>query len=176
MRWGVNTIIGFVLVAGFLALLAAPMALIVLFPGGAEHIATECLAIRVRLLGRTITRIYDDALRPLGLTVGQLNLLVFVGKRGPVGPGELASVLGMEKSTVSRNVERMIRQGWIDSSPSSSGRGQELSLTAQGRKLLEKAVPLWEEAQRQTTETLGERNFASLRRITNSVWARLARE
>ena len=54
----------------------------------AETIAGECLAVRVRMLNRTITAIYDDALRPLGLTTGQLNILVVVTKRGPLSPAK----------------------------------------------------------------------------------------
>ena len=141
-----------------------------------EHIASECLAVRVRLLGRIVTRIYDDALRPLGLTVGQLNLVVIVGTRGPVGQSEIARLLSMEKSTVTRNVERMTRQGWIESLPSGSRSGQGLQLTEQGRKLLQKAHPIWEEAQRRTLARLGKQNFASLGRVADSVWAKLVRE
>ena len=54
----------------------------------AALIGDQCLAVRVRMLNRTITTIYDDALRPLGLTVGQLNILVVIARRGPVSPGD----------------------------------------------------------------------------------------
>ena len=84
----------------------------------ADLIASECLAVRVRLLSRTITGIYDEALRPLGLTVGQMNILVVVAKRGPVSPGEVARRLNMEKSTVSRNIDRMAKRGWLTVSES----------------------------------------------------------
>ncbi|MFQ5502514.1 MAG: MarR family winged helix-turn-helix transcriptional regulator, partial [Phycisphaerae bacterium] len=71
-----------------------------------DTIASECLAVRIRLLNRTITNIFDDALRPLGLKVSQLNVLVVVAKRGPVSPTEVGRVLHLEKSTLSRNTER----------------------------------------------------------------------
>ena len=87
----------------------------------ADLIASECLAVRVRLLNRTITGIYDEALRPLGLTTGQLNILVLVAKLGPVAPGEVARKLNMEKSTVSRNIERMQRHGWLTVTKASNG-------------------------------------------------------
>ena len=77
----------------------------------ADIIAADCLSVRVRLLSRTITAIYDDALRPLGLTAGQLNVLVVIAKRGPISPGEIARRLNMEKSTVSRNLARMRDNG-----------------------------------------------------------------
>ena len=99
------------------------------------------------MLNRTITGIYDEALRPLGITAGQLNILVAVARRGPVAPGVIADRLNMEKSTLSRNVDRMRSHGWVVVLPGESGRNQMLEISPKGRKLLEKAVPLWKEAQ-----------------------------
>ncbi len=140
----------------------------------AERIASECFIARTRLLSRTLTRIYDDALRPLGITAAQLNLLVVVAKRGPIGQNALSKFLSMEKSTLSRNVERMRGQGWIATSPSGVGRGLLQSLTPKGHKRLEKSVPLWETAQAETEELLGKSDARSLRRITNTLWAAVA--
>ena len=64
----------------------------------ADRIAVDCLAVRVRLLNRTITSIYDDALRPLGLTAGQLNVLVVIAKRGPISPGEIVALSKLAKA------------------------------------------------------------------------------
>src|SRR5437868_1565067 len=75
-------------------------------------IAAECLAVRLRTLHRAVTALYDDALRPHGLRVGQLNLLVAVARMGIAKPGDLCRVLCMEKSTLSRDVEVMRRHGW----------------------------------------------------------------
>ncbi len=139
----------------------------------AETIAGECLAVRVRMLNRIITAIYDDALRPLGLTTGQLNVLVVVTKRGPLSPGEVARRLNMEKSTVSRNVERMRANGWLAVTASDSGRKQQLTLTRQGKRLLEQSVPAWDEAQTRTRALLGRRGSDSIRSLGNAVWSRM---
>jgi len=141
----------------------------------ADRIAGECLAVRVRLLNRTITSIYDDALRPLGLTVGQLNILVVITKRGPIAPGEVARRLNMEKSTVSRNIERMRTHGWLTVTAAESGSKQLLALTRQGKALLEKSVPAWEEAQTQARAVLGQRGAESIHRVGNGVWSRIGR-
>jgi len=141
----------------------------------ADLIAGECLAVRVRMLNRTITAIYDDALRPLGLTAGQLNILVVVTKRGPLAPGEVARRLNMEKSTVSRNIERMRKNGWLNVEPAESGRKQQLTLTRQGRRLLEKSVPAWDEAQTRARAMLGQRGADSIVRVGNAVWSRIGR-
>ncbi len=141
----------------------------------AETIAGDCLAVRVRMLNRTITAIYDDALRPLGLTAGQLNILVVIARRGPISPGEVARRLNMEKSTVSRNIERMRKNGWVTVMAAESGRKQQLTLTRQGKTLLEKSVPAWDEAQTRARAVLGRRGAESIHRVGNAVWSRIGR-
>ncbi len=142
----------------------------------ADLIASECLAVRVRLLNRTVTGIYDDALRPLGITTGQMNIIIVVAKRGPLSPGEVARRLNMEKSTVSRNIDRMVKHGWVTVSQSESGRKQMLALSRKGSKLLEKSLPLWKEAQRHATAILGQQGAQSIHRVGNAVWAYLGRK
>ena len=142
----------------------------------AEMIAGDCLAVRVRLLNRTITGIYDEALRPLGLTIGQLNILVVVAKLGPISPKDVARRLNMEKSTVSRNVDRMRSRGWLTASEGEAGRNQLLEINRKGRSLLERSVPLWEEAQERTKAILGQRGARSIHSVAEAEWARLGRE
>ena len=141
-----------------------------------DTIASECLAVRIRLLNRTVSNIYDDALRPLGVKVSQLNVLMVVAKLGPVSPGDVARRLNMEKSTVSRNVDRMRTRGWLKVSDGDSGRKQILELGSAGRKLIEKSVPLWKKAQAQTEAVLGQQGARSIHRAANTVWARLGRK
>ncbi len=141
----------------------------------ADVIAADCLAVRVRLLSRTITAIYDDALRPLGLTAGQLNVLVIIANRGPISPGEIARRLSMEKSTVSRNLGRMRDNGWIAVTAGESGHKQRLTLNRRGKALLERALPAWQEAQTQARAVLGQRGADSIRSIGNTLWSRIGR-
>ncbi len=141
----------------------------------ADIIAADCLAVRVRLLNRTITAIYDDALRPLGLTTGQLNVLVIIAKRGPISPSEIAGRLNMEKSTVSRNLARIRDNGWITVAAGESGHKQRLTLNGRGKALLERALPAWEEAQTRTKALLGPRGADSIRSLGNTVWSRIGR-
>ncbi len=141
-----------------------------------ETIASECLAVRIRLLNRTVTNIFDQALRPLGVKVSQLNVLMVVAKLGPVSPGAVARRLNMEKSTVSRNVDRMRTRGWLKVSEGDSGRKQILELGSAGRKLIEESVPLWKKAQAQTEAVLGQQGARSIHRAANIVWAQLGRK
>jgi DNA-binding MarR family transcriptional regulator len=131
-----------------------------------DRIARSCIAVRVRLLNRVITNIYDDALRPLGLKVSQANILVVAAKLGVARPAQVCELLNLDASTLSRNVERMQAKGWLEVVPDEDGRSQPFRLTAQGRKLLEKAVPAWEEAQEQATALLGEAGVEMLHKVT----------
>src|SRR5262245_11580675 len=95
-------------------------------PTAAEVIAGECLAVRVRTLNRAITALYDEALRPQDLRVGQLNLLVTIARMGTARPGDLCRFLRMEKSTLSRDVKVLRRNGWLEVDDSGGGRARPL--------------------------------------------------
>jgi DNA-binding MarR family transcriptional regulator len=120
-----------------------------------DAIARNCIAVRLRSLNRVVTNLYDDALRPLGLKISQLNILVVTAKLGVAQPAKVCEILQLDTSTLSRNVERMRAKGWLEIIPGEDARTQPFRLTVQGRRLLEKAVPVWEQAQRQAGELLG---------------------
>ena len=140
-----------------------------------DLIAGECLASRTRLVNRTITGIYDDALRPHGVTAGQLNILVFIAKRGPLPAVDVAKKLNMEKSTLSRNIRLMRENGWLDVESEGSGRGRDLSLTEKGEALVEESLPAWKEAQTRAEAVLGQQGAASIHSVANSVWSHIGR-
>src|SRR4051794_35622210 len=117
--------------------------------------ASECVAVRLRMLNRIVTNIYDDALRSLDLKVSQMNILVAAAKMGTARPIEVSEYLHLDVSTLSRNVDRMKARGWLEVVANEDGRSQPFRLTPRGRKLLEKAVPAWSEAQRQVKKVLG---------------------
>lgn len=121
-----------------------------------EKIASECIAARLRMLNRVVTNVYDDALRFLDLKVSQMNILVAAAKMGTARPGEVCAHLHLDVSTLSRNVERMKARGWLEIVPDEDGRSQPFRLTQEGRKLLEKAIPAWKDAQQQVKKVLGD--------------------
>jgi DNA-binding MarR family transcriptional regulator len=121
-----------------------------------DIIARSCIAVRLRLLNRVVTNLYDNALRPLRLKISQLNILVVTAKLGLAQPAKVCEILQLDTSTLSRNVERMRARGWLETVPGVDARTQPFRLTAQGRRLLERAVPAWEKAQQQAAELLGE--------------------
>src|SRR5205807_4645474 len=121
-----------------------------------DTIARNCIAVRLRLLNRVVTNFYDDALRPLGLKVSQLNILIVTARLGLARPIQVCDILQLDTSTLSRNVERMRAHGWLEVVPGEDARTRSFRLTTQGNRLIDKAVPAWEEAQRQASELLGD--------------------
>ena len=130
----------------------------------AAIIAEACIAVRLRILARQVTSIYNRELRPHGLTIGQMNILVMAFRRAPVTQQDLGQALHLEKSTLSRDLARMCAQGWVSKARGDDGRATILSVTTTGERLLEKAFPAWGEAQRKTRPLLGEGGLAFLRR------------
>ncbi|HWB11250.1 MAG TPA: MarR family winged helix-turn-helix transcriptional regulator [Pirellulales bacterium] len=127
-----------------------------------DTIARNCIAVRLRSLNRVVTNFYDDALRPLGLKVSQLNILVVTAKLGLARPAQVCDILQLDTSTLSRNVERMRANGWLEVVPEEDARAQPFRLTPQGKRLIDKAFPAWEKAQRQAADLLGEQGSALL--------------
>ena len=136
-----------------------------------DAIARTCIAVRLRLLNRVVTNLYDDALRPLGLKISQLNVLVVTAKLGLAQPAQVCDILQLDTSTLSRNVERMRAKGWLEVVPGEDARTQPFRLTTQGKRLIEKAVPAWKQAQRQAQELLGEGGVALLTRTAGKLGA-----
>lgn len=136
-----------------------------------DYVSQTCVAGHLRLLNRVVTNIYDDAFRPLGLKVSQANILIVVAQLGVTRPSDVCERLQLDTSTLSRNVERMRARGWLETVPGDDARTQSFRLTAQGKKLLEKAYPLWQEAQRRAAEILGKEEIQSLHRTANRLKA-----
>jgi DNA-binding MarR family transcriptional regulator len=129
--------------------------------------ARECIAVRMRMLNRVVTGLYDDALRPLGVKVSQMNILVVTAKLGLAQPAKVCEVLQMDASTLSRNVERMRARKWLEVVEAADGRAQPFRLTAAGEHLLHKAAPGWEAAQGKAKELLGKEGVGWLNSLVD---------
>ncbi len=127
-----------------------------------EKVSRECLAGRVLLLSRVITGIYDRAMRPHGIKLNQASILVLLSLIDKPGPADICSRFQMEKSTVSRNLERMKKKGWIEAGRGKDGLSQVLTVTPKGKKLLSDIYAKWERAQKETSEFLGEEGVKAI--------------
>jgi DNA-binding MarR family transcriptional regulator len=137
--------------------------------GVVDRVVGECLAVRIRILNRAITSLYDDALRSLGVKVSQMNILVVTAKLGIALPGRICEILHMDASTLSRNAERMAAQGWLEVVPGDDARTQPLQVTKQGLKLVQQASPAWEKAQAQARTLLGDSGATLLMESANKL-------
>ena len=139
------------------------------FRSGVDTIAEQCIALRLRMLNRFVTNIYDEALRPLGLKISQLSLLVAITKMGEAKPAVLSEMFHMDASTLSRNVDRMRQRGWLAASPGEDGRTVLLRVTKPGEELLQSAITAWQTAQERATELLGREGVTTLHELTRSL-------
>jgi DNA-binding MarR family transcriptional regulator len=121
----------------------------------AEATSSACLATRVRQLSRIITRVYDDALRPLGITASQYTLLAQLASRDGITAVEIGTELDIEKSTLSRNLKRLLALGHLIMDPPAGRRGRGLHLTPKGTSVLKEAFPIWQNAQSRTITIMG---------------------
>ncbi|MGH8581022.1 MAG: MarR family winged helix-turn-helix transcriptional regulator [Gammaproteobacteria bacterium] len=132
----------------------------------ADRILSECIAVQVRLLNRVITSLYDAALRPLGLRISQMNILMVASRLGIAQPAVVCKLLQMDASTLSRNVDRMLTHGWLERVPAHDAREQPFRITGKGAMLLEHAVTAWEQGQRGARKILGKQGVSVLSEVT----------
>lgn len=122
----------------------------------ADMTSASCLATRVRQLSRIVTRLYDDAMRPLGITASQYTLLAQLASRDGITAVEIGHDLDIEKSTLSRNLKRLLALSLIIMDPPAGRRGRGLHLTPKGQAVLKDAFPVWQQAQARTIGVMGE--------------------
>lgn len=132
-------------------------------------INTRCACTRVRRAARALTDLYDAALQPVGLKVTQFSLLRTVQRMDPVSISQLAEEMALDRSTLGRNLRVLERMGLVDVSEADDLRARTVVLTARAEALLQRALPLWEAAQRKVNRLLGgtevERLFDVLEQI-----------
>jgi DNA-binding MarR family transcriptional regulator len=122
----------------------------------------ECACATLRKTSRTITRLYDEALKPSGLLATQYMLLVAIQKEHPVTISQLAEVMVMDRTTLTRNLKPLEKSGLIVSGKGEDQRTHVVSLTLKGKTALEKTFPLWRRVQTQVATTLGPKRFEHL--------------
>ena len=107
--------------------------------------ACHCLAARHR--ARELTRLYERKLRPHGLRATQFSILAALALKGPTPVSELAGLLGLERTTLTRSAALLERNGWVGAAQADDPREHPRRLTRAGRRKLEAAFPAWKEAQ-----------------------------
>jgi DNA-binding MarR family transcriptional regulator len=122
-----------------------------------------CTCFRLRHAARIVTRAYDDALRPVDLRSGQFSILAALSQVEDPSISDLADGLGMDRTTLSRNLRPLEREGLIEVSPETAARARTVQLTRAGARRFEQALPLWQNVQRKAEIALGTTEWARLR-------------
>ena len=108
------------------------------------HVRDRCLCLHLQRAARVLARRFDEALRPLDLTNGQFSLLMSLNRPEPPTMGQVSSVLAMDRTTLTANLKPLERRRLVAVEVDKADRrSRRLSLTAAGRALLTRAVPIW---------------------------------
>lgn len=121
-----------------------------------------CLCFNLRKAARAVTQLYDAALEPAGLRATQFSLLAALDRRDAVTITDLARAMVMDRTTLTRNLRPLEKQGLVAIAPGDDRRTREVSLTRRGRQTLTRATPRWRHAQTGMLDALGDRRARRL--------------
>lgn len=136
-----------------------------------SQIGRACACFNLRRATRALTQMYDDALRPAGLRTTQFTLLNAIRIAGPVTVRRLATAVVMDRTTLTRDLRPLERQGLVSIAPGEDRRERRVDLTPKGAQVINRTLPLWERVQTQVTAGLGPER---LRRLLGDLTAAVA--
>ena len=122
----------------------------------------NCTCFNLRKAARAVTQVYDEALKPTGLRATQLSLLAMISGIGPITISELSKQMVMDRTTLTRNLKPLIAQNYVTMTIGEDRRQRSVELTPKGRNCLEKATTLWENIQRDISDSLGSKKWNEL--------------
>lgn len=117
--------------------------------------AAGCFCLASRQAARKITRLFDAVMQESGIRATQFTILSQLMLRGEMPVGKLAGFLGMERTTLTRNLALLEAERWISTKPGEDPRARMIAITAQGRGMVRRAFPYWSKAQAQAGKMLG---------------------
>jgi DNA-binding MarR family transcriptional regulator len=126
------------------------------------HCCVDCIGFNLRKANRAVTQFYDEMLRPTGIRVTQYSLLTALKIIGPVLVTDLAEKIVMDRTTLSRNLDVMEKQGLVNVAPGEDRRTRWVTITEPGSAVLLEAYPLWQQAQAKIRESMGEERLQVL--------------
>jgi DNA-binding MarR family transcriptional regulator len=133
--------------------------------------ARVCACFNFRKASRAVTQLFDNVLQPSGLRSTQFVILVAVAGEGSVRLPELARVLNLDRSTLTRNLKPLVRERLARIVEGRTGRASTVHLTPKGERALAATVPFWERAQTGFVQKFGERRWESMLNDLNRVVA-----
>lgn len=127
-----------------------------------RDVVSHCLCFKARKAARAVTRFYDRYFAGTKLEPAQFNLLVAIRLTEPLAIAELAALLGLDRTTFTRNLGLLRRDGLVNVRPGEDARQRLVSITAAGIHALQQALPRWAQAQAAARATLGRDHFEQL--------------
>lgn len=120
-----------------------------------QPIKSVCACIMLRRAASAVTEMYDESLRKFGISLNQYSIMINLSRIGVATTTELADRIGLERSTLVRNLKAIIAQGYIENISDEKKRDNRLQVTEAGRELLRQAAPKWQAAQDKIIDRLG---------------------
>jgi DNA-binding MarR family transcriptional regulator len=129
----------------------------------------DCLCLASRRAARGLTRAFDRQLRPHGIRATQFSILVMLLMRGPLRIGELAEYLGLERTTLTRNLAVIEEKGWVAIRPGDDARARIVAVTKKGQAAVTAARAAWRKAQQAASAAIGNAGVDALRALARSI-------
>jgi DNA-binding MarR family transcriptional regulator len=129
---------------------------------GKSVVTLPCACANLRRASRMVTQFYDDALRPSGIRVTQFTLLQALVLMTRTSQKQLAELLGIDSTTLTRTLGYLRRKGWLRTERGADRRELGLSLTLAGRREYLRVLPFWQSAQKRLRRALGKTNWNRL--------------
>jgi DNA-binding MarR family transcriptional regulator len=131
----------------------------------AIEVREECLCTKLRMASRAITQRYDDAIADCGIRSTQFTVLIALAQ-APLFPlSKLADVLVMDRTTLTRNLMPLVREGLVEERPAEDKRVRAFALSGDGKQMLARALPGWRKAQAGMKRALSAEDRTNLNRI-----------
>ena len=122
----------------------------------------NCVCFNLRRVTRVVTQFFDAEMRRYGIRPTQGSILAALMAKDSWSMDELSECLGMERTTLVRNLRPLQRDGWVQAGGGGRGRRVELAITDTGRKQIEKLAPAWKSAQNAVVKTLGDQRWSAI--------------
>jgi len=124
--------------------------------------AENCVCFNLRWVTRAVTQFYDAEMRRHGIRPTQGSILASLNSKNSWSMAELSDWLGMDRTTLVRNLRPLQRDGFVKIAGGGRGNRVELTITAKGRKQIEKLTPAWKSAQKAAVKTLGQKRWSAI--------------
>jgi DNA-binding MarR family transcriptional regulator len=123
---------------------------------------SPCYCLMLRRAASSVTDMYDKALAEYGITLNQFSIIINLNNMSMATTTELAQQIGLERSTLVRNLKAIMAMGYIENVSGENERNNHLRVTSSGRHLLKLTIPVWQSVQDKISESLGSKNAALL--------------